>query len=154
MIVNCWQMNSATPFSAQENCLTNGMLCKKVLYPKDGQYNQRIHQKFSALMNEICVMPYVFYRFLLQNSGREDCFSAAVHYGFITVGKPIADQSRKQGHKQDAPAFKNIAKPRYNNKKAPIFRLVLCGGDEGDRTPYLLNAIQALSQVSYTPTAI
>ncbi len=25
------------------------------------------------------------------------------------------------------------------------------GGDEGDRTPYLLNAIQALSQVSYTP---
>ena len=28
-----------------------------------------------------------------------------------------------------------------------------CGGDEGDRTPYLLNAIQALSQVSYTPTA-
>ena len=30
---------------------------------------------------------------------------------------------------------------------------VHCGGDEGDRTPYLLNAIQALSQVSYTPTA-
>ena len=27
----------------------------------------------------------------------------------------------------------------------------LFGGDEGDRTPYLLNAIQALSQVSYTP---
>ena len=29
-----------------------------------------------------------------------------------------------------------------------------CGGDEGDRTPYLLNAIQALSQVSYTPTGL
>ena len=27
----------------------------------------------------------------------------------------------------------------------------LYGGDEGDRTPYLLNAIQALSQMSYTP---
>ena len=27
------------------------------------------------------------------------------------------------------------------------------GGDDGDRTHYLLNAIQALSQVSYTPTA-
>ena len=27
----------------------------------------------------------------------------------------------------------------------------LFGGDEGDRTPYLLNAIQALSQMSYTP---
>ena len=25
------------------------------------------------------------------------------------------------------------------------------GGDEGDRTPYLLTASQALSQVSYTP---
>src|SRR5699024_7425095 len=31
---------------------------------------------------------------------------------------------------------------------------VFCGGDEGDRTPYLLNAIQALSQVSYTPTGL
>jgi hypothetical protein len=27
----------------------------------------------------------------------------------------------------------------------------LSGGDEGDRTLYLLNAIQALSQVSYVP---
>ena len=40
-----------------------------------------------------------------------------------------------------------------NEKKK---HLLLCkyfflGGDEGDRTPYLLNAIQALSQVSYTP---
>ena len=32
-------------------------------------------------------------------------------------------------------------------------KLSCIGGDEGDRTPYLLNAIQALSQVSYTPTA-
>lgn len=28
---------------------------------------------------------------------------------------------------------------------------LIVGGDEGNRTPYLLNAIQALSQVSYTP---
>ena len=34
----------------------------------------------------------------------------------------------------------------------PTFYRLFCGGDEGDRTPYLLNAIQALSQVSYTPT--
>ena len=27
------------------------------------------------------------------------------------------------------------------------------GGDEGSRTPGLLNAIQALSQLSYTPTS-
>ena len=31
--------------------------------------------------------------------------------------------------------------------------MLVCGGDEGDRTPYLLNAIQALSQdtQNYTP---
>ena len=29
-----------------------------------------------------------------------------------------------------------------------------CGGDEGDRSPYLLNAIQSLSQVSYPPTGL
>ena len=28
------------------------------------------------------------------------------------------------------------------------------GGDEGDRTPYLLHAMQALSQVSYTPVVL
>ena len=28
------------------------------------------------------------------------------------------------------------------------------GGDEGGRTPYLLNAIQALYQLSYTPMTI
>ena len=28
------------------------------------------------------------------------------------------------------------------------------GGDEGDRTPDLLNAIQALSQLSYAPKAL
>ena len=50
--------------------------------------------------------------------------------------------------------FGNVEKQRRNKEKAPIFRLVLCGGDEGDRTPYLLNAIQALSQVSYTPTGL
>ena len=30
----------------------------------------------------------------------------------------------------------------------------LFGGDDRDRTDYLLNAIQALSQVSYTPTGL
>ena len=37
-------------------------------------------------------------------------------------------------------------------KKPPLVQTeVFCGGDEGDRTLYLLNAIQALSQVSYVP---
>ena len=33
----------------------------------------------------------------------------------------------------------------------PLSRFVDFGGDDRDRTDYLLNAIQALSQVSYTP---
>ncbi len=51
-----------------------------------------------------------------------------------------------------------VMKSRGNRKgsektKKPDCRSnLVCGGDEGDRTPYLLNAIQALSQVSYTPT--
>ena len=41
---------------------------------------------------------------------------------------------------------------RTRKKEVPAFlQVLLSGGDEGDRTPYLLNAIQALSQVSYTP---
>ena len=39
-------------------------------------------------------------------------------------------------------------------KKAQDVTSWAFGGDEGDRTPYLLNAIQALSQVSYTPTGV
>ena len=31
------------------------------------------------------------------------------------------------------------------------FRVDLIGGDEGDRTPDLMNAIHALSQLSYVP---
>ena len=41
--------------------------------------------------------------------------------------------------------------PISGNKKLRTDRSGVFGGDEGDRTPYLLNAIQALSQVSYTP---
>ena len=33
-----------------------------------------------------------------------------------------------------------------------MFAFVLGGGDKRDRTADLLNAIQALSQLSYTPT--
>ena len=39
----------------------------------------------------------------------------------------------------------------YENVVFLSFSGAFRGGDEGDRTPYLLNAIQALSQVSYTP---
>ena len=45
-----------------------------------------------------------------------------------------------------------VAKPEKRNSRSSKRSAVSFGGDEGDRTPYLLNAIQALSQVSYTPT--
>ena len=50
-----------------------------------------------------------------------------------------------QGHALSLYAYK---KEKSQN---PILGFWLCGGDEGDRTPYLLHAMQALSQVSYTP---
>ena len=55
---------------------------------------------------------------------------------------------------KDRAKFKSSARSFCLDKKTrqPEDCLVP-GGDEGDRTPYLLNAIQALSQVSYTPIA-
>ena len=44
-----------------------------------------------------------------------------------------------------------ICNARAKNKACELARKPCFGGDEGDRTPYLLNAIQALSQVSYAP---
>ena len=44
--------------------------------------------------------------------------------------------------------------PRKEKEPDKIgFIFFSCGGDEGGRTPYLLNAIQALYQLSYTPKA-
>ncbi len=45
----------------------------------------------------------------------------------------------------------------FAEKRAPVWKKVLgparqIGGSEGIRTPYLLSAIQALSQLSYGPT--
>jgi hypothetical protein len=45
----------------------------------------------------------------------------------------------------------------YGNEKSPYFRTSLdciesfCGGAEGDRTPGLMTASHALSQLSYSP---
>ncbi len=35
-----------------------------------------------------------------------------------------------------------------------VFAKFVCGGDKGSRTPDLLNAIQALYQLSYAPVAL
>ena len=60
-------------------------------------------------------------------------------------------------HKRTECDGRGKAFSKKNPNPRPIgtrFGFVCCGGDEGDRTPYLLNAIQALSQVSYTPTGL
>ena len=70
---------------------------------------------------------------------------SSIHYAFIMrAGKGFLEHLKKRG-RGGCEMLGNAEKQRRNKEKAPIFRLVLCGGDEGDRTPYLLNAIQALS---------
>ena len=39
----------------------------------------------------------------------------------------------------------------FTNIPSKVLFYIAYGGDEGDRTPDLLNAIQALSQLSYAP---
>ena len=51
-------------------------------------------------------------------------------------------------------AFGNAKCLGTKRKKAPYGALFSFGGDDRDRTDYLLNAIQALSQVSYTPECL
>ena len=48
----------------------------------------------------------------------------------------------------DSPTEFFCARKKIKPLCAEIFNF---GGDEGDRTPDLLNAIQALSQLSYAP---
>ena len=62
-------------------------------------------------------------------------------------------RAQKQGVK-----FRTF-RPKKQRKSSEFFRIqnffytdrMLCGGDKRDRTADLLNAIQALSQLSYTP---
>ena len=104
-------------------------------------------------MNENRALFCAFYGFFTRKRGglRRAAFfySLRIHYA---GGKRRSEVPEKQG-RDGYEMFGNVEKQRRNKEKAPIFRLVLRGGDEGDRTPYLLNAIQALSQVSYTPMA-
>ena len=42
-------------------------------------------------------------------------------------------------------------KTKKNTANQTVYGAIFCGGDKRDRTADLLNAIQALSQLSYTP---
>ena len=76
---------------------------------------------------------------------------SSIHYAFIMrAGKGVLEHLKKRG-RGGCEMFGNVEKQRRNKEKAPVFRLMLCGGDKRDRTADLLNAIQALSQLSYTP---
>ena len=53
---------------------------------------------------------------------------------------------------QGVPIMKLCQKVRKTKEKTPkTLEFPVFGGDKGSRTPDLLNAIQALSQLSYTP---
>ena len=56
---------------------------------------------------------------------------------------------RRTPERGEIPARLQRAKNKKGTKKVPF--LFLIGGAEGTRTPDLLNAIQALSQLSYNP---
>ena len=47
--------------------------------------------------------------------------------------------------------LKSILQKKRKNAEILEFQRFFCGGDKRDRTADLLNAIQALSQLSYTP---
>ena len=60
----------------------------------------------------------------------------------LQISSQNTGQKRSARQKSSQEQKKSLENTRFSR---------LFGGDEGDRTPYLLNAIQALSQVSYTP---
>ena len=79
---------------------------------------------------------------------------SSIHYAFIMrAGKGVLEHLKKRG-RGGCEMFGNVEKQRRNKEKSTNLSVGAFGGDEGDRTPYLLNAIQALSQVSYTPTGL
>ena len=63
----------------------------------------------------------------------------------VNAGKP---PSADMIEMQEVSGFQQI----HTKRKQPSFRMTVSfGGDKRDRTADLLNAIQALSQLSYTP---
>ena len=58
-----------------------------------------------------------------------------------------------QGFTPQAARHRRAEPPKRKRTRKIGFVFFSCGGDEGGRTPYLLNAIQALYQLSYTPKA-
>ena len=58
-----------------------------------------------------------------------------------------------QGFTPQVARHRRAEPPKEKEPDKIGFVFFICGGDEGGRTPYLLNAIQALYQLSYTPKA-
>ena len=64
---------------------------------------------------------------------------------------PAASRLRDASRSPRAPAARGRPLYRYQKEKTSLRMSLLFGGDKRDRTADLLNAIQALSQLSYTP---
>ena len=80
---------------------------------------------------------------------------SAAYMSLLTRGKREWPQKLKQRHDELVNIFVNIIDERTEEaatKNTNIERLSKSGGAAGTRTPYLFNAIEALSQMSYSPT--
>jgi hypothetical protein len=69
----------------------------------------------------------------------------------MPLHKNVFDISKNLRPSENSDGFSFCSIYNKKNKTQSKYPAFCFGGDEGDRTPYLLNAIQALSQVSYTP---
>ena len=80
---------------------------------------------------------------------------SAAYLSLLTAGKREWPQKLKQRYEEFVNIFVNIIDERTEKagtENTNIERGTKGGGAAGTRTPYLFNAIEALSQMSYSPT--
>ena len=81
---------------------------------------------------------------------------SAAYLSLLTKGKREWPQKLKQRYDEFVNIFVNIIDERAEEaatENINIERVSNSGGAAGTRTPYLFNAIEALSQMSYSPTS-
>ena len=80
---------------------------------------------------------------------------SAAYLSLLTAGKREWPQKLKQRYDEFVNIFVNIIDERTEEaatENTNVERVTECGGAAGTRTPYLFNAIEALSRLSYSPT--
>ena len=77
--------------------------------------------------------------------------------GAYSGAEPSRTDTAIPANTSDTPEWGSRVKPKHLcriKQKSTTDVVLFPGGDDRDRTDYLLNAIQALSQVSYTPKVL